>query len=134
MTKSIGKLKKDLDIIYSRYIRIVNSDDAGYVQCISCKKVWPWKQMQNGHFVSRRYSNLRYDERNTKPQCYGCNMMRGGNMANFAVALIHQYGDGIIDILAKESQVLKKFTKPELLKLTEHYKGKLRALGPEYLP
>jgi hypothetical protein len=122
---TVGKMKKKLDLIYSRYIRKKHADHQGYARCVSCRQKWPWEKLQCGHFVSRRYSSLRYDERNTKPQCFGCNLFRGGNMANFAIGLQEEYGEGIIKILARESQKTKQFTVKELQAMIKDYESRL---------
>lgn len=126
--KTISKLKKELDTIYSRYIRKKEADFRGNATCISCKKIWAWEKLQCGHFVSRRYSNVRYDERNTKPQCFGCNMFRGGNIANYALELQRLYGMSIVEELAKASRELKSFTCKELEGMIISYKEKFNNL------
>lgn len=58
----------------------------------------------------------------------GCNMYRGGNHANFAIALQQEYGEDIIKTLAKESNVQRRFTVPELREMLNEYRAKLKEI------
>lgn len=68
----------------------------------------PWKELQCGHYVSRSHLSLRYDERNCHPQCVGCNIFKSGAMDEYALALVRQYGDGILEELGREKQKIVK--------------------------
>ncbi len=58
-----------LDIMFSRYVRI----KAEY-KCEYCGKQYDShsKGLHCSHFISRRYRNTRFDERNVSVVCYGC--------------------------------------------------------------
>lgn len=92
--KSLTKWKRELDTIFSIYIRL---RDKG--QCYTCPKKDDYKRMQNGHFSPRQYLSTRWDERNCHCQCYACNMLYGGQPSKYAVKLVEQYGEGIVAIL-----------------------------------
>ena len=48
---SRSKIIKNLDTIFSQYIRLKNADDLGNVSCFTCGKVSHYKVgMQCGHF------------------------------------------------------------------------------------
>lgn len=128
MKKSISKLKKDLDKIYSEYIRSKDANFRGNVRCYTCGKIFHWKQVDCGHYESRSHNNTRYDERNTKPQCKSCNIWKRGNLTIFAVKLQKEYGTGILEELRKKASRTKQFTIKELEKSIECYKDKLKEL------
>lgn len=101
-----SKLMKELDDIFSKYIRLKYSDDNGYCRCISCGKVFFWKNIQNGHYMSRRYMSTRWSEDNCRPQCVACNMFNQGNIQMYRRGLIKQIGEQRIDLveaLARQS-------------------------------
>lgn len=102
--KTLGQLKKEADEWYSRKLRLEASDDSGEVRCYTCSTRKPWKAMQCGHYVSRTYSALRYYRKNTKPQCSGCNMFNQGRLDVFALNLIQEYGEGILEELQSMKQ------------------------------
>jgi hypothetical protein len=100
-----SKLKQKLDSLFSQYIRLTYADDHGMVECYTCGKVRHWKRIQNGHFMSRGYLNTRFDERNVRPQCVGCNIYGRGKVADFSVKL-EKETPGITIELAKEARII----------------------------
>jgi len=123
---SVSKLKKKLDIIFSRYIRQKYANHAGMVQCFTCKRSFHWKKIQCGHFVPRQYNSTRYVEKNNHPQCYACNMFYGGQPDQYAVELKKKYGDGIIEELNTLRHETKKWSVQELEELIEYYNQELK--------
>lgn len=97
------KLKKELDTIFSRFIRW---RDKG--QCYTCFKKDDPKRMQNGHFVPRQYLAVRFSEVNCHCQCYACNMLYNGQPSRFAQHLKEDFGDSIVDELEAERQKTTK--------------------------
>lgn len=102
-TKSLAKWKKELDDIFSKYVR---QRDQG--QCFTCSKKDDPKKMQNGHFVPRQYLAVRYDERNCNCQCYACNMLYGGQGATYAIRLAQKYGQETVEQLESMRWVTTK--------------------------
>lgn len=70
--------------------------------------------MQNGHFVSRRVNVLRYDEENCNAQCMGCNVMKHGDLYEYAKKLDDKYGDGTAEKLHAQRLTTHKLTIDEL--------------------
>ena len=100
---SLKKLKKKADDIYSKKLRLKFSDDNGNVKCFTCSTIKNWKEIQCGHYITRKITILRYDPRNTRPQCVGCNMFNQGRLDVFAFNLVREYGSSILE----ELQLLK---------------------------
>ena len=86
---TVTVLKKKLDTIFSKYIRLKDANALGFVDCYTCgiTKQWQKDGMQAGHFMSRKHTITRYDERNVKPQCYTCNCHYYGRQYEFGLAL-----------------------------------------------
>lgn len=122
---SVSRWKKEMDTIFSLYVRLSNADFQGNVTCVSCGRKYPWKDIQAGHFVSRSHNALRYDERNVHPQCVGCNVWKSGNYPQYAEWLMGTYGQEIIEQLNKEGREVKRFTTKELEEKHALYKTKL---------
>lgn len=101
--RSVAKLKKELDTLFSRFIRY--RDDG---QCYTCPKKDDPKKMQNGHFVPRQYLAVRYDEVNNHCQCYACNMLYNGQPSRYAVRLERDYGKGTVEMLEGKRQLITK--------------------------
>lgn len=125
-TKSTSKLKKELDKLFSLYIRQKYSEN-GYATCYTCGITKPWKEMQCGHFVSRSYLATRFLEANVRVQCVGCNMFGGGRTVIFANKIENEEGLGTVAALYKEAQkVIKNFPYQEKI---EYYKQKIKELN-----
>ena len=124
--KTVSKLKKDLDAVFSQYIRLSYADDNGMVHCYTCPKVLHWKEITNGHFITRGSLATRFDERNCRPQCWGCQAKHLGNgkPVEFARKLSIEYGQGIVAELYREAaKIVKYFPYEEKI---EEYKLKLK--------
>src|ERR1700761_4141052 len=73
----------DADAVYSRWLRLSNADKDASVSCFTCGIKMRWQDAQCGHFVKRGNLFLRWDTRNTKIQCAGCNIHKGGNYSRY---------------------------------------------------
>jgi len=104
--KSISKLKKELDKVFSLFIRLRNATEYGLAQCFTCGKVDHYKKLQCGHFQSRKHISTRFDEKNCQVQCVACNMFRSGEQYRFGLNLDALYGEGT----AEELEVVSRFT------------------------
>lgn len=122
--KPKSKLIKELDVIFSQYIRLSNSID-GFCTCVTCGRVYEWKKIQAGHFMSRQHYSVRWDERNVKPQCYGCNVMQQGRQYEFSKYL----GEELSNELYLLSKQTRKFTENELEEMIQEYKSRLIVLS-----
>lgn len=105
--KTAAKLKKELDFLFSRFIRLSHADKRGYVRCYTCGVRKHWKEIQNGHFIRRQYLATRFDPRNCRPQCVGCNIYGDGKMVEFS-AKLEKETPGITLILYREAQKIVK--------------------------
>lgn len=94
--KTTAQLKKDLDKVFSQFIRQREADKQGMTSCYTCGLRRHWKELQNGHFVPRQYLATRYDEVNCQPQCYACNMLYNGQPSAFAIRLNKDFGSGTV--------------------------------------
>ena len=115
-----SKLVKKLDFIFSQYIRKKNADKNGNCTCCTCGKVLHWKEIQAGHFMSRKHYSIRWDERNVHPQCVACNVFRYGEQYKYSIFL----GKELSDVLYLQSKEIKKYTTDELQSSIERY-GKM---------
>lgn len=106
--QSKNKLRDKLDAVFSKYIRLKYSDDKGYCRCISCSKIFYWKDIQNGHYMSRRYMSTRFSEDNCRPQCVACNIFNQGNIQMYRRGLIKQIGEQRVDLIEVRARTENK--------------------------
>lgn len=117
---SVAKLKKEADKWHSLATRYRFAEKVGeewWAHCFTCGVYKPTKQLQCGHFMSRRHNLLRYNEENTAPQCYSCNVMEHGKQYQYAIKLDEFYGSGTAKKLYEQSKHLHSFTQAELLEI-----------------
>lgn len=119
---SRSKLVKKLDTVFSKYIRISSADKNGYCTCVTCGVVKHWKEIQAGHFMSRKHYSTRWDEDNVKIQCVSCNVFRYGEQFLFSKYLGNKLSE---DLLAKSRNIIK-FTNVELEEMISQYSNKLK--------
>lgn len=123
------KAKEAADNAMSIYIRLKYADWKGYVKCYTCDVVKYYKNgMQNGHFISRASNTLRFEEKNCRPQCVGCNIMKSGNYIEFTMRLIKEKGKAFVDKLREEGKQTYQFTEEELRMIEKKYKDKTKKL------
>jgi len=111
--KTQAWLKKELDRVFSIYIRQKFSDSDGNNTCYTCGKAGTIKTMQNGHFVSRQYLATRWDENNCRIQCCGCNLFGNGKPLDFEERLKKDLGDDFVEEM--------KLTRHQSLKLDRNW-------------
>lgn len=117
------KLIKDLDIEFSKFIRYSKSYN-GKCKCVTCGVVKDIKEMQCGHFISRKYYSTRWDEVNCNPQCYSCNVMQNGKQYEHSLYIDSKYGEGTALMLLKLSKTIRKYTNDDLMNLIQKYREK----------
>ena len=118
---TVQKLKKELDKVFSLYIRQRDN-----FICFTCGLRGNKRNIQNGHFVPRQYNATRYDERNCNAQCFADNMFYNGQPTEYALRLQEKYGDGIVKELNDLRKKIKQFTVQELQSMIELYKSKIK--------
>ena len=104
---TISQLIKKADALHSTKVRTQGSKD-GSNQCYTCKKWFPIKKLQCGHYLSRYYKAARWDDDNTRPQCMMCNMWKKGDLVVYRQNLIEEIGEArVLAVEAKRNDTLK---------------------------
>ena len=128
---TLSRLKKSLDIWFSKYIRLREASDYGIAICFTCGKQDHYKNLQNGHFQSRRHHSTRWNEQNCQVQCVACNMFGQGEQHKFAKNLNTKYGSGTADKLEALAMVTMKITRFDYEENIRYYKEKVNNLIEE---
>lgn len=125
-------LINDLDYVASRICRMIGSDDKGICQCYTCPTKRHFSLMQAGHYISRKFTQLRFDLRwNLRPQCPTCNEAKHGNLEVFAEKL-EQEQTGITAWLQELSREQYKYSRDELKTLLIDMRQKLRIIETKF--
>lgn len=125
---STTKLVKKLDAVFSKYIRWYYADANGYVECYTCNVQKPVKEMQCGHFQSRKHRSTRWHTNNCRPQCVKCNMYSQGEQYTFGKLLEAEIGKENVDEIVATSKRTLKLTKVDLECLIDYYTEELKKL------
>lgn len=126
--ESIPVLKKKLDEVFSKFIRLRDTNDEGIGYCVDCGARVTWEHIQCGHFMVRERMSTRWDEQNCAGQRDGCNMEGSGRQYEMGLGLDQRYGKGTADKLVAMSHHTRQWTPPELQELIEQYKIKVNEL------
>jgi hypothetical protein len=97
---TLSKLKKELDRVFSVFIRERDSNEYGHGSCVTCGLNKHWREMDAGHYMPRQDLATRWDEKNVHLQCKKCNGFRGGEPEKMAAYIDSYYGP-------KESEYLR---------------------------
>ena len=130
--KTVAKVKKDVWVVFSRYIRtrdcLKTTGCTSWGLCITCSKRYHFKLLQAGHFISGRHNANLFSERGTHAQCYNCNLNLKGNTLIYRRKIIELYGKGVDEELEEIDRQIKKFTIPDLKELEASLLEKLKIM------
>ena len=126
--KSVSKLKKDLDKWFSLYIRLRDATDEGMVQCFTSGRVYHYKQMHAGHFMSRRHLATRWCEINVQPQSPADNLFGQGEQYKFGLNLDIKYGEGTAEELQYKARQTVKLSRVDYEDEISYYKNAVNNL------
>lgn len=124
---SLSNLIEDLDLVFSRYIRIKYTNSDGFCECYTCGKVDRYINLQCGHYIPRANLSTRFLEQNCRPQCKTCNEYKSGNLNEFTNNLKKEQL-GILDWLLETSKQISKPTRDEVKQLLIQYRYKFNIL------
>ena len=129
--KSISKLKKELDKWFSLFIRLRDATDEGLVQCFTSGRVYHYKNIHAGHFISRKCLSTRWCEINVQPQSAADNFFGQGEQYKFGLQLDAKYGLGTAEELQIKSKQTLKLTRIDYEEKISYYKDAVENLKKE---
>lgn len=99
-------------------------------RCVCCGTP---DNLQDGHFISRRFKGTAFDPLNNHAQCASCNIKHNYDTAPYSAFMVRTYGKDIFDIL--ESRKLQwqglKYPHEEKAKWLEYWTKELEKLQNE---
>lgn len=116
--KTQAQLKKELDKWFSLYIR-----NKYPKRCFTCGK--SGVALQCGHFVPRQYLVTRWEEKNCRPQCVGCNIFGNGKVLDFEDNLVKELGREEVEALKAARHQIMKVDSTWYLSQIVYYKAEL---------
>lgn len=126
--KSLAVLTKELDEVFSTYIRLRDADENGTVTCfVSGERVF-WKDADAAHYHVRQHMGTRWDEMNVHACSLDSNRYDPEHQNKYTARMIGEYGTHSLVILGWRAKSLRKFTRNELLEMIDKYKLKVLEL------
>lgn len=126
--KGSTNLKKLLDSIFSKYIRLRDSDENGIGKCITCTRIRNWRAADNGHFIKRQHLATRFNEQNCNLQCKHCNSFEQGANEKYKVAIDKKWRVGTSDKLELIKHNKTRYATFYYKMLIAEYKEKIKKL------
>lgn len=130
-TKTTSQLIKELDDVFSDFIRLRWADHRGYVLCFLTGRKAYWKEMDAAHWKSRKHMGTRWDEHNVHAVTVDSNRFDTDHLPQYDKAMFSTYELSECQRISDASKSTMKFTAAELQEKIEFYKEevkKLRAL------
>jgi Bacteriophage Lambda NinG protein len=130
-TKTTSQLIKELDDVFSEFIRLRDCNHQGTVKCfVTGEKVW-WRDSDAAHFHPRQHMGTRWDERNVHATTRDTNRYQADHLDMYERVMYVHYSLEILNELHWAAKSAMKFTAFELQEKITHYSEevkKLRAL------
>ena len=131
--KPITKLKKEAWDAFSKFIRLrdclVTQGSTEFGSCITCGRVYHFKELQAGHFVDSRTKPVLFNEDIVYAQCYGCNIPKKGNKDAYTPKMVEMFGTAqTLEFLELRHNKDKTWTRQELEDILALYTRKYAEL------
>ena len=123
-----------LDRVFSKYIRLRDTDENGYFQCPTCGKFKSWKSADCSHYWSRSHKATRWDEDNCCVECSHCNRYDSSHLDGLGKHLKKKLGEQGFDLLNWKHNQVFKMTEFELAQIIKEYEKKIVQLQREKNP
>lgn len=127
--KTRQHLVKELDSVFSLFIRLRDCDDKGIVVCPLCWAKITRKQAQNMHFITRACFLYRYDEENCHSGCMRCNVFLNGNYIVYTRRMQHKYWVAKVDEMINNRFMIFKIPTQQLVEMIDYYSNKVREIS-----
>lgn len=124
----LKKLIVALDKACGDYIKARDKRADGLYKCATCPTVTDRKGIQWGHFHSRKYYAIRWNEFNTGCQCVKCNVFDQGKQHEFAEYIKKRYGENMLVTLEIKKNNKFKLDIFKLKILLEEFREKTKEL------
>jgi len=128
-SKTTSQLIKELDTVFSEFIRVRDADHDGTVICfVTGEKVFWNDGCDAAHFCNRQHMSTRWDEMNVHACTSTSNRHDTDHLPVYGHKMILKYGPEAFHALLDRRRALTKFTAFELQEKIDHYKEEVRKL------
>ena len=126
---TMQQVKKRLDTVTSKIVRLIAADSNWNIRCISCSTLINWKEAHCCHFISRGKLKYRFDFENLRAGCCSCNKYHPEmHIREFTIKLIDQYWLEKVREMQETSKDVYKIWVHELREMLIERKAALKEL------
>ena len=101
------------------------------VQCFTSNRIYHYKNIHAGHFISRRHLATRWCETNVQPQSAADNLFGQGEQYKFGLNLDAKYGSGTAEELQFKARSTVKLSRIDYEEKISYYKDAVNNLKKE---
>ena len=96
-------------------------------KCYTCGKMCRMgtSEWQAGHYKQGSHESTYFIEENVHGQCVGCNKFLHANLAKYTIAMIKEYGEGLVNKLTFDNGTTVKRTAQDYRDIYNKYKEKI---------
>lgn len=91
-------------------------------KCYTCDRDYEFKKLQAGHFIQGRGAKILFIEDNVHAQCYSCNVMKHGDLIEYRIRMVRDFGIERVEELENMRHAVGEWDYEELEKVYEKYK------------
>ena len=124
--KSLQTLIKELDEVFSIWVRKKYADSNGYLNCFITGVRLHWKQADAAHYIRREKMATRWHEWNVHPSSIDSNRFDPEHERMYGEKMIEVFGIEQVTELHNLSHSLAKWTRPELEEKIEYFRSENR--------
>lgn len=122
--KSTSQLIKELDVVFSKYIRARDE------KCIRCNGV---NRLTCSHYWSRKHRGTRYDEDNCMCLCFHCHwIFEKEKQGEYTDLMLRRLGQKRLDLLKIKALSKASFNKSDYAFLKDYYSKELRRITKKW--
>ncbi len=114
--------------IFSKYIRLRDSNVDGVGFCITCNRAVHWTKADCGHGIGRQHKGTKYNEKNNHLQCKPCNGFEGGKREVYKEKMDKLYGAGTWDRMEVAARQPSKLGEVEIDAMVLYYEKEVERL------
>ena len=114
---TVAALKRKLWKLFADYVK----ERDGNV-CYTCDRPVSGVDSQGGHLISRKIGSTFYDPENVHVQCGRCNCGLRGNVPEYTLRFLDQYGEAKYRALLERGRMIHHWSAPELRELIDAIK------------
>ena len=121
--KTLASCLNAVAAVLQKLRRLEESDNYGFVQCVTCGKKGRYNEgFHGGHYISRRHASCKLLSLNIWQQCIRCNAYRDGELGRYRAFL----GDRLASKLEARQHLTVNYSRYQLARRIVIYRKRVK--------